>query len=816
MAFRGRIVADANGRPSPVDPGVGITEVIATPPLILSLSGTKIIGSIDPSGVITGVSVQKSGLLVGNRKHLNLIEGADTSLTVVDNPGSNRIDVTIASSASITDGDKGDITVSGSGATWTIDDDAVTYAKLQNVSASSRILGRASAGAGDVEELTGAQVLALAGGAAVSHAHAATDITSGTLPVVRGGTGVSTWPNVAGGGDQGNIVFTTGHSTPLTASQKLYAIPEVGSSAEDVGLFINHRRYFAGNQPPSAPLHIVTGIGASASPEERVVAMLGANANLSIYGQRRTVSVMLGHAPDGGTDQGKLRPESSGKISYSWDHPVWTAGPIPASPYTQEFFISVPTALGSPTKILGCKGDGTTNAYHGMNVYDGQLVVEAKKGLIDTGDCAVQVTSQVIAGAGERAAVYLQGLGTGGYAAFKMGCNAKSSEFLVSVGNTIDGFEIRDTNAAATRVSVSNTNGFVGVHTSAPQATLDVRGGILASASVPSVPTVSPIEIHAKQTSLAIGETAGIRIDCGADPHYQSPGAVNTNIGVQAFVNNGTIRDANLWGINCVVIQSAGSSPDPTTSKATLGGGTQYGIHVVAAELEVCNAATAGTVASDWFEDYNSTKKIRTNGLELTLHTATAMNGNAALTTFAGSFTNASKWWQAGIGLSCVKDVGIDFRKIDPSYPDPFQTTMLDGSTLGLAIQPFMRCRSGGNTRLDFFNDADHSVYLNIDTGSTVACESALLFSDRGNRKWLIGKDSGNRLQIGWNDGATPVAVFSAYIDSEVTPTTALLSFYGAAPTAKPTVAGSKGGNAALASLLTALATLGLITDSTT
>ena len=141
---------------------------------------------------------------------------------------------------------------------------------------------------------------------------------------------------------------------------------------------------------------------------------------------------------------------------------------------------------------------------------------------------------------------------------------------------------------------------------------------------------------------------------------------------------------------------------------------------------------------------------------------------------------------------------------------------MLDGSTLGLAIQPFMRCRSGGNTRLDFFNDADHSVYLNIDTGSTVACESALLFSDRGNRKWLIGKDSGNRLQIGWNDGATPVAVFSAYIDSEVTPTTALLSFYGAAPTAKPTVAGSKGGNAALASLLTALATLGLITDSTT
>jgi hypothetical protein len=40
--------------------------------------------------------------------------------------------------------------------------------------------------------------------------------------------------------------------------------------------------------------------------------------------------------------------------------------------------------------------------------------------------------------------------------------------------------------------------------------------------------------------------------------------------------------------------------------------------------------------------------------------------------------------------------------------------------------------------------------------------------------------------------------------------------FYGTAPITKPAVTGSRGGNAALASLLTALANLGLITDSTT
>ena len=62
------------------------------------------------------------------------------------------------SGGGIDDGDKGDITVSNSGATFTIDNDAVTYAKIQNVSATNRILGRDSSGAGDIEEITPANL----------------------------------------------------------------------------------------------------------------------------------------------------------------------------------------------------------------------------------------------------------------------------------------------------------------------------------------------------------------------------------------------------------------------------------------------------------------------------------------------------------------------------------------------------------------------------------------------------------------------------------------------------------------------------------
>jgi hypothetical protein len=97
-------------------------------------------------------------------------------------PGYTDEEARDAVGAMLTDSATIDFTYDDAGNTITaiVADDSITYAKLQNISATSRLLGRITGGAGNAEELTGTQVTTLL--------DAFTSVLKGLVPASGGGT----------------------------------------------------------------------------------------------------------------------------------------------------------------------------------------------------------------------------------------------------------------------------------------------------------------------------------------------------------------------------------------------------------------------------------------------------------------------------------------------------------------------------------------------------------------------------------------------------------------------------------------------------
>lgn len=117
----------------------------------------------------------------------------------------------------LSDGDKGDITVSGGGTALTIDAGAVSYSKIQNVSATDKILGRSTAGAGVVEEIA----CTAAGRALLDDVDASAQRTTlglGTL-ATQSGTFSGTHSGTTSGTNTGDQTSVTGNAGTATALQ---------------------------------------------------------------------------------------------------------------------------------------------------------------------------------------------------------------------------------------------------------------------------------------------------------------------------------------------------------------------------------------------------------------------------------------------------------------------------------------------------------------------------------------------------------------------------------------------------------------------
>lgn len=162
------------------DPCAGITVSLATP-----INQDRFVAS--------NASDTSPGTLVSKLTSGGSISFDDSSNTDV--------------SLDITDADYGDITVTSTGSVWTIDNDVVTFAKMQNVN-TGILLGRSTASTGNVEEISIGSGLTLAGGVLSSNSQktligVTTFTSSGTWTKPAGCTAVLVYTVGAGGGGAG-------------------------------------------------------------------------------------------------------------------------------------------------------------------------------------------------------------------------------------------------------------------------------------------------------------------------------------------------------------------------------------------------------------------------------------------------------------------------------------------------------------------------------------------------------------------------------------------------------------------------------------
>lgn len=175
---------------------------------ILGLSGQEL--TADDPGTDRLVFWDDSA---GKLTHLTV--GANLSIT------GTTLDASGGGGGGISDGDKGDITVSEGGATWTIDNGAVTLAKMEN-RASGTLIGRHAGGTGTPQEVSVGNGLEFSG-SGIRRSALAGDVTasagSNTTTIANDAVTNAKLANMAVGTIKARISTGTGDPEDASASQ---------------------------------------------------------------------------------------------------------------------------------------------------------------------------------------------------------------------------------------------------------------------------------------------------------------------------------------------------------------------------------------------------------------------------------------------------------------------------------------------------------------------------------------------------------------------------------------------------------------------
>ena len=131
----------------------------------------------------------------------------------------------IGAASGVSDGDKGDITVSNSGATFTIDANVVTFDKIQDL-AQDKLLGRVSSGTGDIQGLSAANVRSIINVADGAQANVATNLSVVT------GTGAVTVASSTG--DNATIGQATSSAAGVMSTAHHDKLDGIASGATNV------------------------------------------------------------------------------------------------------------------------------------------------------------------------------------------------------------------------------------------------------------------------------------------------------------------------------------------------------------------------------------------------------------------------------------------------------------------------------------------------------------------------------------------------------------------------------------------------------